>query len=414
MSVFDITIVGGGLAGASLATALQGYPGRVAMVEARPPEVLQQDTFDQRSIALADVSRRIFDTLGVWDGMAAQAQPIREIRVSEKGAFGATYIRAEREGLDALAWVVPHRVLGQVLHDKLQDIKIFSPASATRLTQYEDHVAVTLDRAGVCEELQTRLLILADSGGLREAAGFDAEVTDYEQVAVVVNMETEVASDAVAYERFTSHGPLAVLPLGGTRCAVVWTQAKDKVDAVAALPDADFIAALQSDFGYRLGRIRRVGARSMFPLRLAQTRQMVNGRIAVIGNAAHTLHPVAGQNFNLTLRDVAALAESVFDEEDVGAARHLAVWQACRRADVARVAGFTDFLVRAFASRMSLFAPLRGAALLGLELFPPLRRAVVRRSLGLLPPASRLASGLSLRSPLKPSLKSGGEESHVA
>lgn len=392
---FDAVIVGGGLAGAGLGAALRGYPGRVALIEARAPGVLHRDTFDERTIALADLSRRILDTLGLWDAMAARAQPIREIRVSEKGAFGATCIRAEREGLDALAWTLPHRVLGGVLHDGLGDVEVIEPAAVTRLMRRQDAVTVTVEQAGACREIDTRLLVLADGGGaLRTAAGFDAETRDYGQAAVVFNAETEIAPGDVAYERFTPHGPLAVLPLGGARCAVVWTRAEAQAQAVAALPDARFIQALQRDFGFRLGRFLRVGKRSVFPLRLATAARMAADRVVVLGNAAHTLHPVAGQNFNLTLRDVAALAESVFAAADAGAPEVLAAWQARRRADVKRVACFTDFLARAFTWRA--LAPLRGAALLGFDLFPPLRRAVVRRSLGLTPPASRLASGLPL------------------
>ncbi len=397
MNVFDVAIIGGGLAGAGFAAALRGYPGRVALVEARPPDVLQQVTFDERSIALADVSRRIFDTLNLWDELAAHAHPIREIRVSEKGVFGATRICAEHEGLDALAWTLPHRVLGKALHEHLHGCERFA-AAATQLVQHENRVTVTLEQAGVCSTIETRLLVLADggAGGLRAAAGFDGEVSDYGQSAVVVNIETELAAGDVAYERFTPDGPLAVLPLGDARCGVIWTRARDEADEVAAWPDEQFIAAMQADFGRRLGRILRAGGRSVFPLRLAQTAQMVSGRVVALGNTAHTLHPVAGQNFNLTLRDVAALAESVFDADDAGAHDGLAAWQERRRADVRRVACFTDFLARAFTRRWRALGPLRGAALLGFDLFPPLRRAVVRRSLGLLPPASRLASGLAL------------------
>ncbi len=398
MKTFDAAIIGGGLAGASLAAALRGYPGRIALVEARPPDALRRDTFDERSIALADVSRRILDTLKLWDALVTHAHPIREIRVSEKGAFGATRICAAHEGLDALAWTLPHHALGEVLHANLHAVEQFVPATATGLSQHADRVTVTLEQAGVCSEIETRLLVLADGGGggLCEAAGFDVAVSDYGQAAVVVNVETEFAAGEVAYERFTPHGPLAVLPLGGTRCGVVWTHAEGEADAVAAWPDARFIKALQSDFGRRLGRIVRVGARRVFPLRLAQASRMVAGRVVALGNAVHTLHPVAGQNFNLTLRDVAALAEGVFAARDAGAPGMLAAWQTARRADVRRVVRFTDFLARAFTRRWCALAPLRGAALLGFDLCPPLRRAVVRRSLGLLPPASRLASGLPL------------------
>ena len=396
MKTFDVVIVGGGLAGAGFAVALGGYPGRVALVEARPPDILRRDTFDQRSIALADTSRRILDTLGLWDELAAYAHPIREIRVSEKGVFGAICISAAREGLDALAWTLPHDVLGNALHEHLHSVERFSPATATAVVPQRQGVVVTIEQAGVCSEIETRLLVLADgSDGLCETAGFNVSVSEYGQTAVVTNVETEVAAAAVAYERFTPKGPLAVLPLGD-RCGVVWTHAKDEAETVAAWSDTRFVEALQDDFGHRLGRILRVGARSVFPLRLVQTSPMIRGRIAVLGDAAHTLHPVAGQNFNLTLRDIATLAEGVFAEGDAGRSEMLAAWQARRSADVKRVAIFTDLLARAFVWRWRALAPLRGLALLGFDLCPPLRRAVVRRSLGLSPPVSRLASGLPL------------------
>ena len=394
----DVTIIGGGLAGTALAAALRGYPGRVVLIEARPPVALQRDACDGRNIAIADASRRILDTLGAWEKLAEHAHPIREIHVSERGAFGKTRICAEQEGLDALAWVVPYRALDRVLHQGLEHVGMLAPAAATRLVQREDRVVVTVEREkGACSEIETRLAVLADGGGcLREAAGFTVETSDYGQAAVVANIETEVAAGAAAYERFTPHGPLAVLPLGGTRCGIVWTHASDEADAGAALSDERFIAALQADFGRRLGRILRVGARSVFLLHAACATRMVRGRIAVIGNAAHTLHPVAGQSFNLTLRDVAMLAECAFTAADPGAREPLDSWQVARRADVGRVIRFTDFLARAFTRRWRLFAPVRGAALLGFDLCPPLRRAVVRRTLGMTPPASRLASGLPL------------------
>ena len=405
MNLFDVTIVGGGLAGTGLAAALRGYPGRVALVEARSPGVLRRDAFDQRSIALSDASRRILDTLGLWDALAAHAHPIRRIHVSEKGAFGVTRIDAAEEGLDALAWTVPHHVLSEALHDGLRGVERFSSARALAFTERpgssarpgrEGSVVLAVEHAGARREIETRLLVIADGGsGLRGAAGFGVAASEYGQAAVVVNVTTEVAAGATAYERFTPHGPLAVLPLGD-RCGVVWTREKAGAETVAAWPDERFIEALQADFGYRLGRILRAGERSVFPLRLVRVSRMVMGRTAVLGNAAHTLHPVAGQNFNLALRCIAALAEGVSSEDDPGAGEMLAAWQSRCRADVRRVTRFTDFLARAFTSRWRVLSPLRGPALMGFELCPPLRRVVVRGSLGLLPPASRLASGLPL------------------
>ncbi len=394
--MLDVTIVGGGLAGASLAVALRGYSSRsVALVEARTDAGLQRDVFDERSIALADVSRRIFDTTGVWDALRSSAHPIREIHVSEKGVFGKTRICAASEGMDALAWTVSHRLLGRALHERIAGVELISPATVTRIDQRTDHVVVALNHAK--DEIKTRLLVLADGGGeLRSLAGFDTDGSDYRQVAMVANIETETAMDHVAYERFTPHGPLAVLPLGGTRHGVVWTCEQAAADAVSTWSDQRFIQELQADFGYRLGRILHVGKRLAFPLRLIRVSRMVAGRVVVIGNAAHTLHPVAGQGFNLTLRDIALLAQKLFGSADPGDADMLASWQQQRHADVNRVVRFTGFLARAFTQRWGALAPLRGAALLGFALLPPLRRGVIRRSLGLLPPASRLASGLPL------------------
>ena len=396
--MFDVTIVGGGLAGASLAVALRGYsPGRVALVEARTGPGLQRDVFDERSIALADTSRRIFDTMGLWEALQPDAHPIREIHVSERGVFGKTRICAASEGMDALAWTVPHRLLGSALHDRLAGVEFISPATVTHVDQCADHVELTLDRAKDRNKIKTRLLVLADGGGkLRSLAGFGVDDSDYRQVAVVANIETEIAMDHVAYERFTPHGPLAVLPLGGTRHGVVWTCEKGAADAVSAWSNERFIRELQADFGYRLGEILDVGKRLAFPLRLVRVSRMVEGRIIAIGNAAHTLHPVAGQGFNLSLRDIALLAQKLFESADPGDADMLASWQNQRQADVDRVVRFTGFLARAFTRRWGALAPLRGAVLMGFALLPPLRRAVVRRSLGLLPPASRFASGLPL------------------
>jgi len=400
---FDIAILGAGLAGSALALALRGSGARTAVIETH--DLAAPAKIPLRAIALSDVSKSILQNLGAWNEVRADAWPVRKIHVSEQGVFGVTRIRAAEEGLDALGQVVLASDLARALHRLLRaspQVSLLSPARATEIARHSDDVAVRVGGAGGVSQLRAKLLVLADGGasGFAERLGFRFRTTDYRQSAVVAAIDGGGESD-VAFERFTAHGPLAVLPAGGRRRVVAWVHARDDAAAVAALPDHQFTARLQRDLGWRLGKLHNPGPRFVYPLGLNRSLDMVRGRVALLGDAAHRVHPVAGQGFNLALRDVAFLSECVFDAAgdprashdpcDPGAAAVLNAWRRRRMADVRLVVRFTDALARLFVMRGRPAACARGLGLAALDRLPPLRRGLVRRGLGLVPPWPRLA-----------------------
>ncbi|MDZ7809096.1 MAG: FAD-dependent monooxygenase [Arhodomonas sp.] len=322
MTDYDLVIAGGGLVGASLAAALDGTGLRVAVAEAATPGAPGQPSFDERQTALAPSSQRFFSALGLWPAIAAEAAPIRSIHVSEQGMPSMVRLHAADEGLDALGYVVPNRVLGAVLQPAMESAaEVIAPARITAAEVGTDAVTLTLEGENGRRSLSSRLLAVADGGGspLCAMLGIRRRVRDYEQTAVIAGVRTERPGQGWAYERFTPEGPLAMLPAGQGRHALVWTLPRERAEAIAGCPEPAFLTALQDAFGWRLGRLQAVGERYRYPLRAVTAERFVAPRAVILGNAAHTLHPVAGQGFNLALRDVADLAERVGSATDTGA-----------------------------------------------------------------------------------------------
>ncbi len=402
---YDVLIVGGGMVGASLACALGDRPLRIAVVEAVPFSAPGQPSYDDRSVALAWGTRRVFEAIGLWDALAPAVTPIGEIHVSDRGHFGAARLRAASIGYDALGYVVENRDLGRVFAARLPalaNVEMICPARLQAIENGPDALRARLDVNGETREITTRLLVGADGGQsvTRRLAAIGADSVDYGQSAIIANVSTEHPHRNRAWERFTTQGPLALLPMSGDRCSLVWTVSRAQADATLALTDDAFLAALQSRFGDRLGRFTRAGVRIAYPLIRVSARRHVAGRLALIGNAAHTLHPVAGQGFNLGLRDVAAFAEVIADAaaagEDPGAPVVLDRYQRWRAADQARVLTLTDGLVRVFSNDFSPLVAARGLGLVALDLLPPLKRLLMRQTMGLAGRLPRLARGLPL------------------
>jgi 2-octaprenyl-6-methoxyphenol hydroxylase len=405
----DIAIAGGGLVGASLALALSQLDLKVVLIEALPFGSEGQPSFDDRTTALSNGSRRIFEGIGVWPSIEREATPIRRIHISDRGRFGFARLDAREQGLAALGFVVINRSMGAALWHQLaaQAVTILAPARVTAVELKEGCRTLQCQLSDTQSlAVEAKLVIAADGARstVREAAGIGAKTWDYDQMALVTNVFTQRFHDYVAYERFTSDGPLALLPMSEGRSGLIWTLKPDLAADVAALDDAAFLARLQDTFGFRLGRFTRVGARQLYPLSLTRSDEHVGPRLAVVGNAAQALHPIAGQGFNLGLRDAASLAEVLADAQaqnstsfDAGDGLLLDRYRAWREADRGRIVGFTDGLVRLFTQPFGPAKVLRDLGLLAFDLMPAAKDALSQLSLGAAGRIPRLARGARLR-----------------
>ncbi|HTY49314.1 MAG TPA: 2-octaprenyl-6-methoxyphenyl hydroxylase [Steroidobacteraceae bacterium] len=398
MSGFDVAVAGGGLVGASLALALAGTGRRVVLIEAVAHDSAAQPSFDERTTALGNASRRILSALGVWERAAAQAGVIRTIHVSDAGRFGFARLSAAEQGIEAFGYVVPNRVLGAALWARVAaspHISVRVPAQVQSLTAGAAGVDIAL--AGG-ERLSAALAVGADgaASAVRRASGIGATVRDYHQVAVVANVATDVAHADTAYERFTGAGPMALVPLADGSYTVVWALAPAQAERCLQLPQAQFLQELQRHFGWRAGRFIRAGRRAGYPLALTRAEDTPGERMVLIGNASQSLHPVAGQGFNLGLRDAAALAEQLAAPGDPGDAQRLQAFAEWRAADRRGVTGFTDALVRLFGDRRPAVGAVRDLGLLLFDLLPPAKSALARVSAGFGGRSPRLARGLPL------------------
>ncbi|MFC4161045.1 FAD-dependent monooxygenase [Chitinimonas lacunae] len=379
----DLLIVGGGPVGGALALALQDSGRSVAVIEARAEPV-----GDARALAVAEAAAQRLAEMGAWP--AAAASPIRRVHVSQQGAFGRVLLDRHDLKLDALGHVMPYAALAGAIHRRLQTVvpHYLPGTSVTGLRTLDGYAVATVERAGETSLITARLVVLAEGGRLFEAAGLERIERDYAQTALVAEIHCDRDHDGMAFERFASDGPIALLPLlpdrAGTargRFAVVWTRPRHDPLAVATLDDAAFLAALQERLGDRAGRLLTVGPRQAFPLRLRWARRPYGRRVAVVGNAAQTLHPVAGQGFNLGFRDALTLARLVraSSREQLGEPAMLARYAELRRLDSGATVGFTDGLIRLFGIDRPALRHARAAGFIALDNLPPLRRLFAER-----------------------------------
>ena len=406
-----VAIVGGGPIGASLALALGRAGVGVTVIEAQDFSDGERSDDDTRPIALSQGSRRILESLGLWQSLAAYATPIREIHISDRGHFGFARLRARDFPVDALGYVIEAGDLGRVLEAALQSLeqaRLIRPAVVQEVDLDGDAACLGVTRSGdtpgstKVDRHTVELLVVCDGGrsSLRTLLGVTARTRDYRQSAVAAMVRPRMSHAGVAYERFTKGGPLALLPMGGDRCGLIWSMVTAQAEGIVELDDDAFLAALARHFGTRLGGFVECGKRVHFPLSFITVGEVVGHRLAILGNAAHHLHPVAGQGLNLGLRDVAALAEIVVqclrDGGDPGDASVLARYARWRRHDQKLVARATDALVRVFSTSFGPLTLARDVGLLAFDLLPVAKRRFGRHAMGLAGRHSRLARGLPL------------------
>jgi 2-octaprenyl-6-methoxyphenol hydroxylase len=395
--------VGGGLIGLLLGNACAGAGLEVAIADRQDPAAMLGEGFDGRSSAIAYGSRQVLNALGLWTEIAAEAEPILEIRVADDDS--PLFLHYDHRDLDAaapLGYIVENRVLRRVLADRTRSLGNLSFLAPVGVGTVETSPYAAVAALSDERRVAARLIAAADGQGsqLRRAAGIGTVEWRYHQTGIVTTVRHERPHGGIAVEHFLPAGPFAILPMTGNRSSIVWTEEAELATRLVGLPDADFAAELRARFGDFLGTIEPVGPRWAYPLGLMLAERYVADRLALVGEAAHVIHPIAGQGLNLGIRDVAALAELVIDTRrlglDIGKADVLDRYQRWRRFDALALAAVTDGLNRLFSNPM---APLRLARDLGLAAvhrLPALKRLLMRDAMGLAGDLPRLVRGQPL------------------
>jgi 2-polyprenylphenol 6-hydroxylase len=398
---FDIAIIGGGMVGASLALLLaQQKPNwQIALLDAQPfanfDQAHYQPSFDARSTAVAQGSVEILRELGVWEILAQHATAISQVHVSDAGHFMGGLIDANTYNLDAVGYVIPNAWIGNALLAQLRtktNIHLFTPVRVEKLIPQQAGAQLLVKSGADIFELHTKLAIVADGGDspLRKSLGIDSNVKDYGQTAVIANIAYSESHQGVAYERFTPQGPLALLPLGESNSAkesaLVLTLPSDQVAAVIELSDEEFLQHLQNRFGHRLGKFIRVSQRHAYELKLVTASEQIRSHIVLVGNAAHFLHPVAGQGFNLSLRDCVCLVDALIHGEvadkQIGELGVLQDYLNRQALDQTLTIEFSDKLVRMFSSASLPLIALRHLGFIGLDLIPAVKSRFAYQTMG--------------------------------
>ena len=388
---YDLVIAGGGLAGNCLALALKNTGLRIAVVEANTREQLYASPAGDRALALAAGTVMMLEALGIWQGISHAATAIKHIHISDRGHFGKTRLSAQIEQVDALGYVITARDIETHVADMVTEagIKFISPARVVGLMSGDEEVCISLKQWNESLNVSAGLLVGADGGlsSVRKLLDIPQHITEYGQTALVTTVKSAIPNKNTAFERFTASGPLALLPVAKNHCAVVWTRTSDDANALMLGSEADFLAELQQCFGYKLGELSLIAPRRAFPLSLIRAEKMVAGRAVIIGNAVHQLHPVAGQGFNLGLRDVVLLAEMLIrrheQNRDIGSADFLNEYALSRKKDHDRTIGFTDAVVRIFSNELLALAVARNVGLTILDHIPVVKTLLTRHAMGL-------------------------------
>lgn len=396
-----IMIVGGGMVGLSLALMLAKQGIAIRLLEAlRYPEHttadadLYQSSFDSRNTALSRRTVQIYQELGIWAKLAQYAMPILQINISEQGGFGKARLQADQENIESFGQVIENAWLGRVLLEAVLAqslIELIDGVSVTSLQQDEQQVSIEALHGETTLNFHSSLLIAADGKDsfCRKALGIGADVHDYQQVAIVSTVQTGKPHQQVAFERFSEFGPLALLPLPGEyRRSVVWTvPAGTEQEWLGEANDQHFLSALQQSYGNRAGEFIKTGKRGAYPLSQVLAHQQVSGRVVLMGNAAHTLHPVAGQGFNLCMRDAHVLTRMLQaqyeKQQDLGNHEQLKQYEKARIQDQKRVIFFCDSVVRGFSNQNPLLKFARNTGLVAFDVIPGAKQLLATYAMGL-------------------------------
>ncbi|HDZ33531.1 MAG TPA: 2-octaprenyl-6-methoxyphenyl hydroxylase [Pseudoalteromonas sp.] len=391
---FDVVIIGGGLAGAScaLSVAKTNPALNIAVVEANQVTGDYHPSFDDRSIALAQQSVEYLQSLNLFEQNAPYTAAIKKVSVSDRGHFGKAHINCDEFAKPSLGYVVEVNPFGRALHLRLtqSNITLLCPDSVTAIEQTLHSNTLTLQSG---EQLDAALLVIADGAQspTRNLLGLGFNTQPYEQGAIIANVEVAGGHNNHAFERFTQNGPMALLPMSNNRYSLVWCMRQDQIEQHMALNEQDFISALQSAFGYRGGQFTKVGMRTSYPLVYGQVESLTAHRTVVIGNAAHAIHPIAGQGFNLGLRDVQVLSNLIANSQhDLGSYAFTREYSKKRSDDIKTVMSLTDALVRLFSNSSRVLALGRSIGLFSMDLFPVLKAPLAKQLMGQVKQGRRL------------------------
>lgn len=374
-----VVIVGGGPVGCILALSLQQKGIAFTMLEAREKGASHQD---KRALALSYGTRLVLEKLNVWDAVEAEATAINTIHISQRGGLGRTKLTASEHNLPAIGYVVSYGALSQALDALLDTSNVLYVAEATDIQTSATLSTVTFKQDESVQSLNADLLVVADGGrSLNAIEGITKETKEYGHDALVTKVRAELPHNNIAYERFTPEGPMALLPNGERDFSLVWTGKKNKIDQFLTLDDATFLKQLHAAFGDRVGQFLSVEKRMSFPLKLSTLKPTTAPHLAIIGNAAQTMHPVAGQGFNVGIRDAWTLADLIIKtpEINLGSEEMLKQYSQCRKRDTRGGLLFTDLLVNVFTNDLVGVGSLRGAGLGLLDLFKPAKNLLVDR-----------------------------------
>ena len=401
---YDVAIVGGGLVGASLACALAPLGLKIALLESVEVSAAVQPSYDDRTLALSASSCKILEGMGIWSSLAGNATPIREIQVREYQRPGRVIMEPGELDLDRFGHVVEARVFGAAVMQEIprwENLDFLCPAAVTEVTVTDDYACIDYNADGSSHRVEAELLVGADGANsfVRQSLGIDTEKYDYRQTAVICNITPEQDHRGRAFECFTPTGPFAVMPHVNGRCGLIWCVPPERVAQMMDMQEEDFLREAHQRFGNHLGKFLKMGKRTCYPLRLVRALEDIRPRAVILGNAAHAIHPVGAQGFNLGLRDAAVLAELLSDESrketkaDFGDSSLLKRYSSWRKIDHAGTIAYSDGLARIYSNPSRLAATARTAGLLAHAFIPSLRRQLAVKAMGYRGRTPRLAAG---------------------